>query len=191
MANRDNGVIIVNATDGNDLNNGSLYSDWLLGLAGNDTLNGYGGNDLLEGQGGNDRLLGGTNDDTLIAGDGADYLDGSSGNDWLVPGLGPDTLIGGTDYDTLDYSLSTSGVHLDFSNGGSYWAVLSSTDPIAVGDQVSMQFEHVVGGSGNDTLIGGEAGTGCGAVREMTGWSVGFTSARWTAARDRTRWMAP
>ncbi|WP_323772351.1 hypothetical protein [Antarctobacter sp.] len=67
MAHRDSGVIFATATDGNDVNNGSIFSDWLLGLGGNDTP---------------------------FAGDGAESLDGGSGDDWEVPGLGVDALIG-------------------------------------------------------------------------------------------------
>ncbi|WP_323772352.1 hypothetical protein [Antarctobacter sp.] len=60
----------------------------------------------------------------------------------------------------LDYSATTTGGHLDITNGSSYWAVSSSLDPVAAGDRVSMQYEHIIGGSGNETLIGGEAGNG-------------------------------
>jgi Ca2+-binding RTX toxin-like protein len=102
------------------------------GFGGDDTINvGNGvGNVLMNGDDGNDVLLGGNGNDTLIGGRGSDTLSGGSGND------------------TADYSAATSNLAIDQDN--------VADDGIAgENDNVRDDIETILGGSGNDRLIGG------------------------------------
>ena len=70
------------ATSGNDILEGSDYSEAIYGYAGSDYLLGYGGNDYLNGGSGSDVLWGGTGNDTLTGGAGAtDYFFYTSPNE--------------------------------------------------------------------------------------------------------------
>jgi Ca2+-binding RTX toxin-like protein len=95
-------------------------------------------------------ILGNGGDDTLIGGDGNDSLDGGPGNDSLDGRAGGDTLKGGDGNDTADYS-SRSG-NLSIGIG-----VLSDDGEANEHDNVSLDMETVLGGSGNDTINGGAA----------------------------------
>jgi Ca2+-binding RTX toxin-like protein len=97
----------------------------------------------LEGEGGDDTLIGGDSDDTLEGGAGNDVLDGKGGRD---------VLDGGADFDTADYRFRTEDLVIslndapdDGANGG------------AEGDNVRSNVERVVGGSGNDLIVGSDA----------------------------------
>lgn len=91
------------AFSGNDVINGSQYSD---------TLDGFNGNDIVYGNGGNDLLIGEAGNDILYGGDGKDLLVGGSSNDWIN---------GGTDLDTAYYSGSSS--QYDIAGGSDYAAI--------------------------------------------------------------------
>jgi len=110
-------------------------------LYGNDSANnlwGGGGNDYLDGKGGDD------------------YLNGGSGADLLRPGLGKDTVSGGSDanvccvLDTVTYSERTNPVNvtLDGISGG------ANDGEAGEGDYVNLDVENIIGGAGNDTLVG-------------------------------------
>ena len=154
----------------------------VTGGAGNDTLTGNGSANVLDGGAGNDTLIGGTGGDTLNGGadndtftytfgDGADAVDGGTGSDTLniVGTTGGNTLdvifngtaitgfeggtvtnveainaslLGGTD--TLSYTGSTAGVTVNLGAGS------------ASGFASIAGIENVNGGSGNDTLTGGD-----------------------------------
>ncbi len=58
--------------------------DTMAGGGGDDTLLGDAGNDVIDGEAGNDSLLGGPGDDRLIGGEGLDSFDGGPGADSLV-----------------------------------------------------------------------------------------------------------
>jgi Ca2+-binding RTX toxin-like protein len=87
---------------GNDVVNGSVYSDVLAGFAGNDTVSGNNGNDQLYGWSGNDFLDGGAGFDTLVGADGSDELSGGMTGDVLSGGLGNDLLRAGNGLDSVD-----------------------------------------------------------------------------------------
>jgi Ca2+-binding RTX toxin-like protein len=80
-------------TIGNDDLIGTSKNDKITGLAGDDILNGVSGNDNLDGGEGNDILKGDDGNDQLSGGVGNDTLDGGAGNDKLTGGLGDDTYI--------------------------------------------------------------------------------------------------
>lgn len=92
----------ANALSGNDVVNGSVYSDVLAGFAGNDTVSGNNGNDQLNGWSGNDFLDGGAGFDTLVGADGNDELLGGLNGDVISGGVGDDLLRGGNGLDSLD-----------------------------------------------------------------------------------------
>lgn len=97
------------------------------------TMFGQGGNDLLIGNDEDDLLIGNNGNDTLVGAGGWDNLDGGQDDDSLYGGLGNDTLNGGFGNDYLDES--------------------SVDDDVAMLDR-SLEYNFMMGGDGNDTLIG-------------------------------------
>src|SRR5438105_12693305 len=98
---------------------------------------------VIEGQAGDDTLIGGGGDDTILGGAGQDYMDGKGG---------ADDIRGGADFDSADYRFRTEDLTItlddnpnDGANGG------------AEGDNVHSDVERVVGGSGNDLIVGSDA----------------------------------
>ncbi|WP_439817174.1 beta strand repeat-containing protein [Zavarzinia sp. CC-PAN008] len=93
-----------------------------------------------------DRLVGNALANVLAGGNGADRMDGGAGNDTLMGGAGGDTMAGGAGQDTLSYANATTAVRVDLR-------IQAASGGEASGDRIS-GFEHVVGGSGGDVLIG-------------------------------------
>ncbi|MBU4193364.1 MAG: hypothetical protein KKD85_13780, partial [Proteobacteria bacterium] len=84
----------------------------------------------------------------IIGGAGSDSITGGSGNDTLEGGAGADTLNGGSGVNMLSYASSTAGVNVNLSTN-------MASGGHADGDVLtSGSFHGVIGGSGNDTLIG-------------------------------------
>jgi Ca2+-binding RTX toxin-like protein len=129
--------LIVDAGDGNDI---------VLAGAGDDLLRGGEGDDRLEGNDGDDALQGGNGNDRLIGGLGDDFLLGAAGNDSLVGGAGNDLLEGGEGLDTADYSAETAAVSVNLGSG------IANGD--GIGRDTLTAVENVIGGAGNDVLIG-------------------------------------
>jgi Ca2+-binding RTX toxin-like protein len=96
---------------------------------------------------GNDLLLGTAGDDSLFGGDGADTLVGGGGND---------TLDGGNQIDMADYATSAAPVVVNLDTGSATDG-LGGTDVLISIEQVrgSPYADFLVGGNGNDLLIGG------------------------------------
>src|SRR5205085_2003606 len=132
-------------------------------LVKNIQVNGNGGNDsitdsvnfksasrptTLSGGDGNDSLYGGSASESLSGGVGNDMLLGRSGDDTLDGGLGADTLQGDTGNDTADYSKRTENLTLGAG---------SAADDGAAGekDNLFVDIETILGGSGNDKITGG------------------------------------
>jgi Ca2+-binding RTX toxin-like protein len=65
------------------------------------TANIVGGDDLADGGLGDDNILGGDGNDVLLGGMDDDYLKGEAGNDSLDGGFGNDILVGGAGENTL------------------------------------------------------------------------------------------
>jgi Ca2+-binding RTX toxin-like protein len=129
--------LAVDAGEGNDI---------VLAGAGDDLIRGGDGDDLLDGGDGDDALQGGNGNDRLVGGLGDDFLFGGAGNDTLIGGAGNDLLDGGDGIDTIDYSAETAGVTVDLGTGK------ATGDGIARDTLTSI--ENVIGGAGNDVLIG-------------------------------------
>jgi Ca2+-binding RTX toxin-like protein len=163
---------LIGTNDANVLN-GLAGADTLSGGAGNDLLDGGAGDDFLDGGSGTDTLsyksassavtvnlgvttvqmTGGSGDDTvrnvenLLGSAFNDNLTGSSGSNVLDGGAGNDTLDGGAGTDTLSYESRSSSVIVN----------LGVTTAQAIGGSeidTAINFENLIGGSGNDTLTG-------------------------------------
>lgn len=115
---------------------------------GNDRFNGSNRNDTASGRAGNDTMTGNSGDDNLFGGDGNDSLVGGAGNkDRIYPGKGNDTSSGGSgNYDTLSYQDRSDNLTARIDGGVS--GAAGETDTAAP------DFENVVGGDGNDLVIG-------------------------------------
>ena len=110
----------------------------VIGGTGNDTLIGNSVANTLNGYTGNDSLYGGAGNDSLIGGDGNDLLDG---------GLGNDSINGGNGLDIVTYSWATAAVSVNLNTTTAQNTGAGGTDTITA-------VEKVIGGTGNDTLIG-------------------------------------
>lgn len=112
----------------------------------------------FEGGLGDDTLIGGTGDDRLVGGRGNDLIAGGYGGD--DQGLdGADTLIGGNGKDTADYSARTEAVAIaldNLANDGAAPILSPEGNRAAEADDVGDEFEVLLGGSGDDTLIGND-----------------------------------
>ncbi|SEG75008.1 Ig-like domain-containing protein [Bosea lathyri] len=127
----------ITGTSGDDVILAGLGDDTVLAGAGNDTLDGGDGDDELHGEAGDDLLKGGAGDDQLL---------GGAGDDVLLGGASDDLLDGGEGIDTADYSADTAGVTVDLSAGTAEGAGAGSDELISI--------ETVIGGAGDDILIG-------------------------------------
>lgn len=120
---------------GNGLNNlidGNIEANLLLGGGGDDTINGYGGDDSLFGESGNDRVIGNEGTDYIAGGEGNDDLSGDGGADAVYGEGGDDILWGGQTFHT---DILVGGEGNDILHGESDW-----------GD-----YDLMDGGAGNDT----------------------------------------
>ena len=119
-------------TVGTDVMEGTKLADRLYGLGGNDTLRGLDGDDILVGGFGNDKLYGGLASDVLVGGAGADKLNGGGG------------------FDFASYQTSTTSVSVDLAKS-------KGLTGDAKGDTLS-GIQGLIGGAGNDTLLGNRYG---------------------------------
>ncbi|NET36403.1 MAG: calcium-binding protein, partial [Cyanothece sp. SIO1E1] len=154
---------------GNDsiLGNAALIGNVLEGLGGNDTLDGSAGADTVDGGADDDSVVGGLGDDSVLGGDGNDTLAGGAGNDTLLGGAGADVLMvdagddfldGGDFIDTIDASATTAGVTILI--GGADGTILAATGTEIGTDTLAPRFENVIGGAGNDSILGNAAPIG-------------------------------
>jgi Ca2+-binding RTX toxin-like protein len=124
---------------------GDTYTgiEGLVGGLGNDTVTGDGQANILFGGGGNDFVSGGTANDTLF---------GEAGGDNLWGGTGADAHYGGTDA-AVDYA------RYDEANHGNLTISLLSpgTNTGAAAGDTYVGIEGLVGGAGNDVVVGDAA----------------------------------
>ncbi|HTK78764.1 MAG TPA: hypothetical protein VL371_26130, partial [Gemmataceae bacterium] len=133
----------VNAANGNDVVD-------LTPLTVPATIYGGAGNDTLTGGNAADQIFGGAGDDKLFGRAGNDILKGEDGNDRLDGGTGGDDLSGGAGYDTLDYGTRTKGVYVGLGT-------FADDGEAGEHDNARSDSEVVIGGAGNDTIIGTSA----------------------------------
>ena len=178
----DDNVDVIEAGDGNDTVfagasadtvMGENGDDSIFGEAGNDTLYGNNGNDTIDGGVGADRIFAGNNDDSVLGGDGADLINDGAGNDTVFGGAdqdvfitqngyGLDSIVGGetgVDDDTLRSFINTDST-LDLTAGGTGADPESGTLTSGGGADVVTfsEIENFELGSGNDSVIGSDAG---------------------------------
>ena len=123
-----------------------LWNSTVADAAAGDTIAGFEG------------AIGGSAGDALVGADAvANFLSGGAGNDLIAGKTGDDTIRGGSGADnlngeggtdTLDYTDATAKVTVRLWNS-------TATDDIATGDVIA-SFEHVLGGSGNDAIVGAD-----------------------------------
>lgn len=142
----------IRGDDGEDMVQGGIGADFIQGGAGNDTVSGNSGSDIVQGGAGDDLVGGETGSDLLFGGDGNDKMFGGAGNDFLSGDAGIDLLNGGDGYDTAVYSDITDDIVVNL-NLSTYQAVSSQA-----GSDRLVSIEGVVGGSGNDILVGNSQG---------------------------------
>jgi Ca2+-binding RTX toxin-like protein len=169
-----NGNNIVEGTVVANMMIGGTSTDTFRGYAGNDTLIGGQGNDSLEGGADEDALHGGQGDDTLLGDIGNDVLEGGGSNDSLSGDSGNDTLIGDAGNDVFDggansdfvvYGLANVGVRVDLSNAAAQNTNFGTDTLIGIESILGSDFNDtltgstgantLLGGAGNDSLVGG------------------------------------
>ncbi|WP_026941334.1 calcium-binding protein [Hellea balneolensis] len=115
---------------------------------GDDIVEGDDSDNVLDGGNGDNMISGFDGNDTLIGGTGADTLLGGLGDDILSGNLGTDILNGGAGIDTGDFSYSTIDLTIDLENGTAYGTAFGP------GGEQLISIENIVGGSGDDMIIG-------------------------------------
>ncbi|ESQ88930.1 hypothetical protein ABAC460_14205 [Asticcacaulis sp. AC460] len=131
------GNYVVNLATGATNFAGELYTGFeqLTSGAGNDSLTGTSSANVINGGAGNDTILGGG---------GADTMNGQAGDDYIWASLGtPESLDGGAGTDTLNTSLYTGNYLVNLVTGATNFAT-----------ELFVNFENLISGSGNDTLVG-------------------------------------
>ena len=156
-------LLSVDGGTGADTVNGSDGPDLILGGEGNDLLNGGGGDDRIVGDRGNDTMNGGAGDDTLVwnNGDATDVLNGDDGRDDVEVNGAP------TAGDVFTVQPNGTRVTFDRPNLVPFSLDIGSSETMhanGLGDDDTISVGHVgtfsvtaSGGSGNDTLTGGDS----------------------------------
>jgi Ca2+-binding RTX toxin-like protein len=110
------------------------------------TMMGTAGDDVITGTASDDVVFAGDGNDQIDGGGGNDILNGGSGQDHFVAEPGNDIIVGGADTDTYDASAATHPVTIDLQQ-----AIASGVD---IGTDHLSSIEIVIGGAGDDTIIG-------------------------------------
>ncbi|MGE4428622.1 MAG: beta strand repeat-containing protein, partial [Solirubrobacteraceae bacterium] len=140
---------------------------YAIGVTNHDAVTGYDlvtdTNGATDSVSGFEHVFGAANDDVLTGDDEANHLKGNAGSDTIVGGAGDDTISGGAGADSLvggagsgdvlDYSTDTAGVCVDLETNHLTGSVQGSEATGGYDEyDIISGFEHVLGGSGNDTL---------------------------------------
>lgn len=119
------------------------------------------GDDTLIGNAADNILVGGDGDDTLIGNGGVDELFGEAGDDTLTPGdqiAYGDHYDGGAGTDTFDLSGRGGDYFVDLGAGVfDYYAPGPLGPVLGLGTSTVVDIENIVGGNGNDRLVGDAA----------------------------------
>jgi Ca2+-binding RTX toxin-like protein len=127
---------------------------------GNDTLSGSTGDNVLDGGAGDDRLFGNSGDDLLLGRLGADTLSGDLGSDTIDQGSDPDggdAISGGSGIDVVDYSRRSARVLVSLNSTADDGVDADGDGTSEENDNVASDSEIVLGGAGNDRLIGSDS----------------------------------
>jgi len=125
----------------------------LIGGNGGDSLTGSSLNNRIDGRSGNDVINGLAGNDFLAGGDGNDVLNGGEGNDGMNGGRGADVFNGGGGIDTANYEERAGGIVVTLDNVANDGFQLEGGEH----DNVKGDVENVIGGNGNDRLVGSAA----------------------------------
>ncbi|MDX5411979.1 MAG: Hint domain-containing protein, partial [Rhodobacterales bacterium] len=184
----------IAGTSGNgDVIRGFGGNDTILAGAGADIVDGGSDNDSIDGGAGADTVLGGTGNDTIRGGLDADTMDGGADADTFVmtDGFGNDTIIGGDtfstgqNFDTIDLSALSNPVTVLFSAPGAGTITDSVTGDVVtfsgIENLILTAHDDLVdatqddgttiirAGAGNDTVTGGDVGTGGAYTHQIFG----------------------
>ena len=101
-----------------------------------------------------ENVVGGSGNNTMTDGAGVNRLDGGAGNDKFIMTLdnARDDIRGGVGSDTVDYSAFANNLNIAL-NGTGNSNVIGSGITGATSDLIR-NIENVIGGSGNDTIVG-------------------------------------
>lgn len=159
------GIINVTGTSGNDtiavtnnagtINvtlNGQVVATDALADVRSISISGGAGNDTITVGAGVPAVTlgGGAGNDSLVGGDGNDSIIGGNGNDTLDGGLGADVLSGGLGFDAVTYAPRGAGVRVSLDG-------VANDGAPGEGDNVFTDIEEIIGGAGNDLLVGDTA----------------------------------
>ena len=139
---------------GNDIVLGNTVANRIVTNAGRDSIDAGAGDDTVIAGEGFDIARGGDGADWIDAGAGHDSVFGDAGNDTLRGGLGNDSLDGGTGNDTVDYSGQTQSVIVNLSSSIQSGVAAGYANDGQGGIDLLTSIEAIVGGAGNDTLVG-------------------------------------
>ncbi|HEX5620620.1 MAG TPA: calcium-binding protein [Solirubrobacteraceae bacterium] len=114
------------------------------------TITGGAGDDALTGGSAADTLNGGPDADRLDGGAANDTLNGDAGDDTFLGGVGNDVFNGGIGTDVADYTGRVSPVIVTIDGTGNDGGPGET-------DNVKTDVENVIGGDGNDALVGSSA----------------------------------
>jgi Ca2+-binding RTX toxin-like protein len=92
-------------------------------------------------------LVGGADDDVLVGNGGNGTIDGRAGDDKLDGGGGADNLIGRSGFDSASYESRSAPVNVNIGVPG-------GDGEAGENDNVSGDVQRVIGGYGNDTIVG-------------------------------------
>lgn len=106
-----------------------------------------------------ENAIGGSGDNTLIGDDDDNFLDGGAGDDLIEGGDGDDTLAGGSGSDTFDGGDGNDFVDYSYTGSNSLVVDLGLATAVFTSSGTTESFlnnsiENIIGGSGNNTLIG-------------------------------------
>ena len=129
--------------------NSSVQTIVVRGRLGNDRI------EIRDTVGATGQLSGGGGNDRLVSGRKSWQLSGDAGHDTLIGGTGRDLFFGGGGIDTIDYSARTSRVWISLDgkpNDGSPAKGKTKGER----DNLAPDIENIIGGAGNDWIIGNE-----------------------------------
>ncbi|MCA9011075.1 MAG: hypothetical protein KDB01_15100 [Planctomycetaceae bacterium] len=137
---------------------GATWNVTIFGGSGNDTITGGDGDDMLYGNGGDDVISGNGGVDNLNGGLGADSLDGGADDDALVIDHNDIGVVGGHGFDRVTLGGTTTGaVTLDLNGGQIEYVRATASIFDNVFNAAGATWDVTVyGGSGNDTITGGD-----------------------------------